>query len=105
MKKIIFSGLLGLCALSLNAKDMKELVVTTNPPMSCQNCENRIKGNLRFEKGIYKIVTNLGEQRVIIDYDAEKTNPEKIEEAFGKIGYKVEVIKGENSNNDESIAQ
>lgn len=74
------------------AKDIKELVVTTNPPMSCQNCENKIKGNLRFEKGVKKVETNLSEQRVTIEYDADKTNPEKIEDAFHKIGYQVEVI-------------
>ena len=77
---------------SIYAKDIKELVVTTTPPMSCQNCENKIKGNLRFEKGIKKIETSLSDQKVTIEYDAEKINPEQIEEAFQKIGYKVEVL-------------
>lgn len=96
MKKGILSLVTILFAFSLYAKDIQELVVTTTPPMSCQNCENKIKGNLRFEKGIKKIETNLPEQRVTIEYDAEKTNPEKIEGAFKKIGYQVEVIDPEN---------
>ena len=92
MKKIGLT-LLGLLLVgAAYAKDIQELVVTTTPPMSCQNCENKIKGNLRFEKGIKKIETNIPDQRVTIEYDADKTNPEKIEDAFKKIGYKVEVI-------------
>lgn len=98
MKKVILAGLAVVMAFSMYAKDLKELVVTTTPPMSCQNCENRIKGNLRFEKGVKKIETNLSEQRVTIEYDADKTNPEKIENAFEKIGYQVEVINPNQDN-------
>lgn len=92
MKRSILSIVTLLFVFSIYAKDIQELVVTTTPPMSCQNCENKIKGNLRFEKGVKKIETNLSEQRVTIEYDAEKTDPEKIEKAFQQIGYKVEVI-------------
>lgn len=77
---------------SLFAKDIKELVVTTNPPMSCQNCENKIKKNIRFEKGVKNIETNIPEQRVTIEYDSDKTTPEAIEKAFEKIGYQVREI-------------
>ena len=83
-------------AFSAYAKDIQELVVTTNPPMSCQNCENKIKNNLRFEKGIKNIQTNIPDQRVTIEFDADKTDATKIEKAFSKIGYKVTVINGEN---------
>lgn len=100
MRKLLFTLMAAMFVFSTYAKDIKELVVTTNPPMSCQNCENKIKGNLRFEKGIKKIETNIPEQRVTIEYDAEKTNPELIENAFEKIGYKVEVI-----NPDDESAQ
>ena len=92
MKKLIISILFSLAFLNINAKDIKELVVTTNPPMSCQNCENKIKKNLRFEKGIKDIETNIPEQRVTIEYDADKTDVSKIEAAFEKIGYEVSVI-------------
>ena len=103
MKKTLLT-LAAVCfAFSMYAKDIQELVVTTTPPMSCQNCENKIKKNIRFEKGVKNIETNLAEQRVTIEYDAEKTNPEKIEEAFTKIGYHVEVIDSQNpQSNPES---
>ena len=98
MKRSIVAIMTILFAFSIYAKDIKELVVTATPPMSCQNCENKIKGNLRFEKGVKKIETNLADQRVIVEYDAEKTNPTQIEEAFKKIGYNVEVINEENGH-------
>lgn len=93
MRKIIVSVFVALLAASAYSKDIQELVVTTTPPMSCQNCENKIKSNLRFEKGVKKIETNLADQRVTIEYDADKTTPAKIEEGFHKIGYNVEVIE------------
>ena len=103
MKNLILTGVVLLLSLSAYAKDIKELVVTTNPPMSCQNCENKIKGNLRFEKGIKKIETNIPEQRVVIEYDADKTSPEKIEEAFEKFGYRAtEIIPDENQSSESS---
>lgn len=92
MKKILLIGALAISAISLYAKDIQTLVVTTNPPLSCQNCENKIKGNIRFEKGVKNIETSIPDQRVIVTYDADKTSPEKIEEAFAKINYQVKVI-------------
>ena len=89
MKKIILACVLLMGAASLYAKDMQTLVVTTTPKMSCQNCENKIKGNLRFEKGIHKIETDLKNQTVTVTYDADKTDEPKIAEAFGKLNYKV----------------
>ena len=102
MKKIIISATLAVFSLSAFAKDIQELVVTTTPPMTCQNCENRIKkGDLRFLKGVKKIETNLAEQRVTVEYDADVTNPEQIENTFHKIGYNVEVINPENNTPQE----
>ena len=101
MKKLL-AIFVALFAFSVYAKDIQELVVTTTPPMSCQNCENRIKGNLRFEKGVKKIETNLAEQLVTVTFDADKTTPEAIEEAFSKIGYKVEVINPDEERSYEA---
>ena len=93
MKKFLALSILAVGCLSIYAKDLKEYVVTTQPPMSCQNCENKIKGNLRFEKGVKKIETDLEHQRVTVTYDADKTNEANLEQAFGKINYKVTKIE------------
>ena len=75
------------------AKDIKTVVVTTVPQMHCASCENKIKGNLRFEKGVKQIECDIPKQTVTITYDAEKTNPEAIMQSFGKFGYKATEVK------------
>lgn len=80
-------------AIGMFAKDIKTVVFTTLPQMHCENCENKIKGNLRFEKGIKEITTSVPDQKVTIQYDADKTNPEKIAQGFAKIGYEATVVR------------
>ena len=87
MRKLLTIALL-LTATVVMGKDIKTLVVTTLPQMHCDNCEKKIKGNLRFEKGITKIETDREGQRVTITYDADKTTPEAIIAGFQKFGYK-----------------
>ena len=89
MKKTFIFLIMALGAMTLYAKDIKQMTVTTTPKMSCQNCENKIKGNLRFEKGIKKVETSLADQTVTVTYDAEKTDEAKISQAFEKLNYKV----------------
>jgi hypothetical protein len=50
MKKIFILSAMMLTAMVTLAKDIKTVVVTTNPEMHCESCEKKIKGNLRFEK-------------------------------------------------------
>ncbi|MBR2200637.1 MAG: heavy-metal-associated domain-containing protein, partial [Bacteroidales bacterium] len=53
-------------ALTVAGKDIKTLVLTTNPQMHCENCENKIKNNIRFEKGVKSIETDIAAQTVTI---------------------------------------
>ena len=79
-----------LSVLATSAKSQKESAVavfTVSPQMTCQNCENRIKSNIRFEKGVTDITTDLNGQTVSVTYNPKKTSPEKIINAFKKIGY------------------
>ena len=85
-----------LIALVGMAKDIKTLVVTTLPQMHCASCENKIKGNLRFEKGVKEIQCDIPKQMVTITYDAEKTTPEAIIQSFGKFGYTATEVKKQN---------
>ncbi len=93
MKKAFVSFALMLMALGVSAKDIKTLVVTTEPQMHCASCENKIKGNLRFEKGVKGIDCNIPDQRVTITYDADKNKPENLIKAFEKFGYKATQVK------------
>ncbi len=91
MRKIIFAATL-LIASVASAKDIHTLVVTPTPEMHCQNCENKIKKNVRFAKGVKTIETDLKAQTVTIQYDAEKGSKENIAKAFKKIGFEVKVV-------------
>ena len=94
MKKVLLISAMMLIAMVGMAKaTIKTVVVTTNPLMHCDNCENKIKGNLRFEKGIKTIECDIPGQRVTITYDAGKTNAEAIIKSFGKFGYKATEVK------------
>ena len=74
-------------------KDIKTVVVTTTPQMHCENCENKIKGNLRFEKGVKKIVTDIDSQTVTVTYDADKTSVDRLMKGFTKFGYTARELK------------
>lgn len=65
------------------------LRVTTEPQMHCANCENRIKQNIRFVKGVKKIITSIPDQRVTIVYDSSKSTFDDFVAAFKKIGYTI----------------
>lgn len=93
MKKILSFIMMSMMALSIYAKDIKTVVFTTDPQMHCEGCEKKIKGNIRFEKGVKKIETSVPDQTVTITYDADKTSVEKLVEAFKKIDYDVRQLQ------------
>ena len=70
MKRSVLALAMGLIAITAMAKTIKTTVFTTSPQMHCENCENKIKGNLRFEKGVKKIVTDIDSQ--INSYDTNR---------------------------------
>ncbi|MDE6542989.1 MAG: heavy-metal-associated domain-containing protein [Muribaculaceae bacterium] len=101
MKKLIFIMLLAMlpvAAMSAPAgKDdsSKTVVFTVSPKMHCNNCENKIKNNIRYEKGVSRIATDLKKQTVTVTYDSEKTNTDNLSKAFKKIGYTAKECKAD----------
>jgi copper chaperone CopZ len=93
MKKFLVLLIAALTMTIASAKDIKTVILTTVPQMHCENCEKRIKDNIRFEKGIKKIVTNVEHQTVTITYDADKTTVENIIKGFEKIKYNAREVK------------
>ena len=93
MKKLIVLTAMLLTMIMAVAKDIKTVVLTTEPQMHCESCEKRIKENIRFEKGIKKIVTDVEHQTVTITYDADKTTVENIIKGFEKIKYNAREVK------------
>ena len=93
MNKTILLALMAMISVSLSARELQTVRFTTIPQMHCSGCEKKIKGNLRFEKGIKMIETNVDSQTVIIRFDADKTSPEKLQKVLEKIGYKARMLK------------
>ena len=102
MKKVLVLGAMMLTAMVALAKDIKTVVFTTNPEMHCEGCENKIKGNLRFEKGVKNIITDLKTKTVTIEYDADKTNVQNLIKGFKKIKYEVTEVKKETVKEQKS---
>lgn len=100
--KLLFLSMMMFFALATMAKDVKTVVFTTSPKMQCENCEQKIKNNLRFVKGVKSIETSVQGQTVTIKYDADKTSTDKIREGFTKLGYTVKEVnanqKGKTGN-------
>ena len=93
MKRNILLFAIMLSAATGMAKDIKTVVFTTTPQMHCANCENKIKNNLRFEKGVKTIDTSVENQTVTVSYDADKTTVDKLQKGFTKFGYTAKEVK------------
>lgn len=81
-----------LCVATAIAKDLKMLVVKTIPEIHCNNCEQKIKNNIRFTTGVKRIETSLETKQAAITYDADKTNAKAIQAAFKKIGFDAIIV-------------
>lgn len=93
MKKVILLTFALFLGIMVQAQTKNEVVFSTEPQMHCGNCAKKIKDYIRFEKGVKAINPDLETKLVTIEYDSEKTNPEKLAKAFEKIGYKATVVE------------
>lgn len=91
MKHILLAIMTSLLLMA-GGKDLRELVLTPTPQMHCANCENKIKNNMRFEKGVVKIETSVEQQTVVITYNGKKTDAKALRTAMKKIGYDTRVV-------------
>ena len=79
-----------LSASAQKSRQVDTLLVTTIPEMHCSGCEERIKENIRFVKGVKSIQTSVPEQKVTIIYQKNKAKYEDFVKAFDRIGYEIE---------------
>lgn len=93
MKRTVILSLALLITVAVMAASKATVYFTLTPQMNCENCENRVKTALRYEKGVKQIATSLATQVVTVTYDPAKTSPEKMEGALKKIGYTAKASK------------
>lgn len=87
---LIAIAITSLSALAQKNNQTDTLQVKTTPQMHCANCENKIKKNIRFVKGVKEIKTSVPDQKVTIIYQKDKSTYEDFVKAFSKIGYKID---------------
>ena len=80
------------CKRYQQTKTTDTLRVSTTPQMHCANCEKKIKGNIRFVKGVKKIETSVPKQTVTIVYDPRKSSMQDFVAAFQKIGFTISQV-------------
>ena len=102
MKKLVLLVFAAFLAVLANAQTRQEVVFKTEPDIHCESCVSKIKNNIRFEKGVKAINPDLETKLVTIQYDSEKTDVEKLQKAFKKIGYKTTVVVPEDKKNVET---
>lgn len=95
MKKILSLALFALVGMSAIAKDIHTIVLTTEPQMHCQGCENRITEQLRYVKGVKNIKASAAEQTVVVTVDVDKSNAQALVASLQKIGYTA-TVKSDN---------
>lgn len=78
-------------SVQVQAKPKKELKeVTFSVSMHCENCVEKIKENISFEKGVKGLEVSLDKKTVKVTYDPSKTDEARLAEALKKLGYEVE---------------
>lgn len=100
--KIVLIVMLCFTVLSLNtyaqdkkSKNSDKTEVTFDVSMTCDNCKKRIEKNIAFEKGVSDMKVDLPGKTVMVVYQANKTNQEKLQKAIEKLGYEVKVHEEE----------
>jgi copper chaperone CopZ len=96
LKNIIMAVIVAATVLSAQAQDKKEAAkgiaeVTFNvSTMHGDHCKKKIESTVAFEKGVTDLKVNLADNQVWIKYNTKKTDKEKLQKAFEKLGYTAE---------------
>lgn len=85
---IIFIAVSFLSPSTLQAQEKsKTETVVIKSSVVCGMCEEKVKKELAFEKGVTGIQVNLKEKLITVEYRPNRTDEEKIKKAITKIGY------------------
>ena len=84
------SGKLRTFALT-SAQPSTERVVLAVGGMYCDSCAAGIKAMLKRTPGVISADVSYARKEAVVDYDQEKTSPDKIVEAINNLGYKASI--------------
>ena len=69
-----------------------EAIVVFSVNMDCHSCEQKVKKNIAFEKGVKDLTTNLDKELVTIKYQTNRTDKDKLKKAIVKLGFTCEEV-------------
>lgn len=87
---IVFSG-----NIYAQKKSSKTETVEIKSSVVCGMCEDRVKKDLAFEKGVRSVEVNLETKIITVEFNPKKTDKEKIKKAITKIGYDADEMLAE----------
>ncbi|MDQ6651365.1 MAG: cation transporter [Acidobacteriota bacterium] len=82
-------GVLAMSPTSTNAPT--ERVVIAVEGMYCDSCAAGIRAMLKRTPGVVSSDVSYKQKEAVVEYDSQKTTPEKIVEAINNLGYKATV--------------
>ncbi len=74
-----------------SAHPANERVIIAVEGMHCDGCAAGIKAMLKRTAGVISADVSYERKEAVVDYDSQKTTPEKIVEAINNLGYKARV--------------
>ena len=90
MKKLFYLLLMLTFPLAVNAQENDTITIHTSA--QCGACKMKIEHDMAYVKGVKLAVLNLETKNLIIVYNPEKTNPEKLRLALTKTGYDADSV-------------
>lgn len=82
----LFLSLLTFTVLSAKEVEKKKERVRFNVELHCESCVRKIMQNIPYEKGVTDLECSLEGQWVDVEYKTDKTDTQKLVQAFKKIG-------------------
>ena len=97
MKKIayILFGMSLLLTLCSSGPKGKQRTVVYSSTLHCKGCQEKVMGNIPFEKGVKDVSVDLPEKTITIVFDEAKTDTLTLAMSIRKLGYGAKVIRYE----------
>jgi len=80
-------------------KNYEEVQIKTSAV--CGMCEERIEGNIAYERGVKKVELDDKTKIVTIGYDPRRTAPDKLRKAISKLGYDADDVEADQAAHDK----
>lgn len=83
----MFSFSLGSYAQDKKEKKNNKEEVVFDVSLHCENCKKKMEKNLPFEKGVSNLKVDMDTKTVLVQYNPQKTDKDKLQKAIEKLGY------------------